>query len=41
MKPYFAVCSGDELMKAVTGKELDPSIFLDHLNTKYRKLYGV
>jgi Zn-dependent M32 family carboxypeptidase len=31
--------SGDELMVAVTGAPLDPSIYLEHLKSKYRKLY--
>lgn len=26
--------SGDELMKAVTGSELDPEVFLTYLRTK-------
>lgn len=31
--------SGDDLMKAVTGSPLKPSVFLDHLRSKYAKLY--
>lgn len=31
--------SGDELMLAVTGSRLQPSILLDHLRTKYAALY--
>lgn len=31
--------SGDELLKAVTGAPLDPSIFLDYLREKYSALY--
>lgn len=31
--------SGDELMMAVTGKSLDPSVFLQYLTNKYSKLY--
>jgi carboxypeptidase Taq len=31
--------NGDELMKAVTGHPLDPSVFLDYLKTKYTALY--
>jgi hypothetical protein len=31
--------SGDELMVAVTGSPLDPSIFLGYLREKYTELY--
>lgn len=31
--------NGDELMKAVTGSPLDPSVFLNYLRTKYSVLY--
>ena len=31
--------NGDELMKAVTGSPLDPSVFLKYLRTKYTALY--
>ena len=31
--------NGDELMKAVTGKPLDPQIFLKYLRTKYSEIY--
>eukprot|EP00955_Chlamydomonas_euryale_P023709 250204-Chlamydomonas_euryale.AAC.3 len=31
--------SGDELMKAVTGSALDPSVFLKYLTDKYTPLY--
>ena len=31
--------NGDELMKAVTGSPLDPSVFLNYLRTKYTALY--
>lgn len=31
--------SGDELMQAVTGSRLQPSILLNHLRTKYAALY--
>lgn len=31
--------SGDDLMRAVTGAPLDPSVFLRHLKTKYAALY--
>jgi hypothetical protein len=31
--------SGDALMTAVTGSPLKPSVYLDHLKTKYSKLY--
>jgi Zn-dependent M32 family carboxypeptidase len=31
--------SGDDLMKAVTGAPLDPSIFLDYLRNKYTPIY--
>ena len=33
--------SGDELMIAVTGEPLNVQIFLNHLRTKYRALYGL
>ena len=31
--------SADELMKEVTGRPLDPNVFLEYLNKKYRELY--
>merc|ERR1719498_260073 len=31
--------TGDELMTAVTGKALDPQIYLDYLTKKYRAIY--
>ncbi len=31
--------NGDELMKAVTGSPLDPSVFLNYLRAKYTALY--
>lgn len=31
--------SGDELMTAVTGGPLDPSVFLTYLKNKYTELY--
>lgn len=31
--------SGDELMRAATGSELDPAIFLAYLKSKYTELY--
>jgi carboxypeptidase Taq len=31
--------SGDELMVAVTGKPLDPQVFLGYLKQKYTELY--
>ena len=31
--------NGDELMVAVTGAPLDPSVFLKYLRTKYTELY--
>ena len=31
--------SGDELMDAVTGSQLDPRIFLAYLNSKYTAIY--
>lgn len=31
--------SGDDLMQAVTGSKLKPSVFLAHLRSKYSKLY--
>mmetsp|Transcript_13297 Transcript_13297/g.46001 ORF Transcript_13297/g.46001 Transcript_13297/m.46001 type:complete len:562 (+) Transcript_13297:30-1715(+) len=33
--------SADELCEAVTGKPLDPQVYVDYLNTKYSALYGV
>jgi len=33
--------SADELCEAVTGKKLDPTIYLDYLRAKYRKLYKI
>lgn len=33
--------SADELCEAVTGKKLDPSIYLEYLREKYKKLYNV
>ena len=30
----------DELLQAVTGKPLDPDLYVDYLRTKYSKLYG-
>lgn len=33
--------SGDELMTAVTGEPLKPSIFLEHLRSKYSAIYGL
>jgi carboxypeptidase Taq len=33
--------SGDALMVAITGKQLDPQIFLRYLKTKYTALYGL
>lgn len=33
--------NGDELMKAVTGSPLDPSVFLKYLRTKYTALYNL
>jgi len=32
---------GDQLMVAVTGKPLEPAVFLDHLRAKYTKLYNL
>ena len=31
--------SGDDLMREVSGKPLDPAIFLDYLKSKYSALY--
>ena len=31
--------SGDDLMQAVTGSKLKPSVFLQHLRSKYSQLY--
>ncbi len=31
--------SGDELMEAITGSKLDPSVFLKYLKDKYQALY--
>ena len=31
--------NGDELMKAVTGSQLNPAVFLKYLRTKYTALY--
>ena len=31
--------SGDELLQLVTGKPLDPNVYLSYLSTKYRELY--
>lgn len=31
--------SGDELMRAATGSELNPAIFLKYLTDKYTELY--
>ena len=31
--------SPDELLKMSTGKELDPTVFVEYLNSKYTKLY--
>ena len=33
--------SGDELMIAVTGKPLDPQVFLSYLKNKYYAIYNV
>jgi len=33
--------SADELCEAVTGSKLDPTIYLDYLRAKYRRLYGL
>ncbi|KXZ50633.1 hypothetical protein GPECTOR_15g317 [Gonium pectorale] len=33
--------NGDELMAAVTGSPLDPSVFLSYAKAKYGKLYGL
>jgi len=33
--------NGDELMKAVTGKPLDPQCFLKYLTGKYTEIYGI
>ena len=33
--------SADELCEAVTGKKLDPTIYLDYLKKKYRTLYKI
>ncbi len=33
--------SGDELMTAVTGAPLDPSVFLGYLREKYSELYQI
>lgn len=33
--------SADELLEKVTGKPLDPAVFLEHLNTKYSELYDL
>ena len=31
----------DDLVKEVTGKSLDEDIFIDYINDKFRKLYGI
>lgn len=31
----------DDLVKEVTGKSLDEDIFIDYINNKFRKLYGI
>ena len=33
--------SGDDLVKEVTGEALNPKVFLNHLTTKYSKLYNL
>lgn len=33
--------SPDELLVAVTGKPLDPTIYTNYLETKYKGLYGL
>ena len=33
--------SADDLCEAVTGRKLDPSIYLKYLREKYHKLYAI
>ena len=33
--------SPDELLREVTGKPLDPEVYVDYLKNKYAKLYNV
>ena len=33
--------SGDELMVVVTGRPLDPQVFLSYLKNKYYAIYGI